>query len=267
MKTSDKPRSTRLPSGFEKAPQHGAHRRAGATTLRSVGVLAAVFAVPLTLARGSTDGVESAAFPTVSGAVMLPLDVAEPGLSEEANRRIDYWIRRFQTDQRPTMDVILTQEGAFGELIRGKLRQRNMPTWLIHLAMIESGLRPRAVSRVEAVGVWQFMGPTAQAYGLRVDEWVDERRDPVKATDAALDYLEWLHGQYDSWHLAAAAYNAGPTRVNRILRQRNLTGVEGDDLYWEIRDALPKETREYVPRMLAVKALVDFMKTFENEHG
>jgi membrane-bound lytic murein transglycosylase D len=99
------------------------------------------------------------------------------------------------------------------------------------------------------------MGPTAEQYGLRVDNWVDERRDPVKATDAALDYLQWLQDRYGSWFLAAAAYNAGFGRVDQILK-RHARGKKGDeDIYWEIIDHLPRETREYVPKMLAAMAL------------
>jgi membrane-bound lytic murein transglycosylase D len=99
------------------------------------------------------------------------------------------------------------------------------------------------------------MSPTAKQYGLRVDRWVDERRDPVKATDAALDYLQWLHERYDSWYLAAAAYNAGYGRVDRIVK-KYAGGKKGDeDIYWEIIEHLPRETREYVPKMLAASAL------------
>jgi membrane-bound lytic murein transglycosylase D len=99
------------------------------------------------------------------------------------------------------------------------------------------------------------MGPTAEQYGLRVDRWVDERRDPVKATDAALDYLQFLQERYDSWFLAAAAYNAGYGRVDKVLK-KHAGGAKGDeDIYWEIIDHLPRETREYVPKMLAAWAL------------
>jgi len=92
---------------------------------------------------------------------------------------------------------------------------------------------------------------------LRVDEWVDERRDPVRATDAALDYLQWLHGRFGSWYLAAAAYNAGPGRVERVLR-RHAEGRTGDEnVYWEVLDHLPRETREYVPRLVAATILAE----------
>ena len=131
-----------------------------------------------------------------------------------------------------------------------------MPEDLIYLAAIESGFSPGATSRVSASGMWQFMGPTAQQFGLRIDEYVDERRDPIRATEAALDYLQALHAQFGSWYLAAAAYNAGPSRVDRSPENLCSGGVTGEeDLYWEIIEHLPRETRAYVPKMLALIVL------------
>jgi membrane-bound lytic murein transglycosylase D len=178
----------------------------------------------------------------------------------EVNDRVLKWMRRYITTDRRTFEVYLAREGAFSPLIRDKLNERGMPENLIYLAMIESGFSTKATSPVGAGGVWQFMGPTAEQYGLRVDRWVDERRDPVKATDAALDYLQWLQERYGSWFLAAAAYNAGYGRVDQVLKKhaggsRNVKGDE--DIYWEIIDHLPRETRDYVPKMLAAMALAN----------
>ncbi len=106
------------------------------------------------------------------------------------------------------------------------------------------------------------MSPTARAYGLRIDSYVDERRDPVRATDAALDYLNELHQRYGSWYLAAAAYNAGPTRVSRALN-RHAGGRVGDEsLYWEIVDHLPPETAQYVPKLLAATYLARYASKY-----
>lgn len=171
------------------------------------------------------------------------------------NERVEKWLRRFQTTGRPEFARVLEGSGVYDDLIRNALRERGMPEELVYLAMMESGLSPWAVSQVSAVGMWQFMSPTAIEYGLRVDEYVDERRDPVRATEAALDYLEWLHGLFDSWYLAAAAYNAGPSRVQRILRQYADGRTGDEDLYWEVLDYLPAETREYVPRIVAATIL------------
>lgn len=173
----------------------------------------------------------------------------------EVNARVEKWMRRFTTNERPTFEAFLAREGIYADMIRAKLRERGMPEDLLYLAMIESGFSARATSRLSAAGVWQFMTPTAEEFGLRIDQWVDERRDPIKATDAALGYLQWLHARYGSWYLAAAAYNAGPSRVDRAL-ERHAHGRRGDEtLYWEIIDHLPRETREYVPKILAATTL------------
>jgi membrane-bound lytic murein transglycosylase D len=173
------------------------------------------------------------------------------------NDRVLKWMRRYISTDRRTFEVYLSRQGAFSELILQKLEARGMPKNLLYLAMIESGFSTRATSPVGAGGVWQFMSPTAKQYGLRVDRWVDERRDPVKATDAALDYLQFLEQRYGSWYLAAAAYNAGYGRVDRVVK-RYAGGKKGDeDIYWEIIDHLPRETRDYVPKMLAAFALAE----------
>ena len=226
-------------------------------TVRSVGILSGVMVASYSFTSSTTVGipvVEPLMEPILA---VAPPVVQRPDVPDWAHERVDYWIGRFTADQRPTFEVFLTQEGAFGQLIRDRLRERGMPPRLLYMAMIESGLRPAAVSRVSAVGVWQFMGPTAQAYGLRVDDWVDERRDPVRATDAALDYLDWLHDRYGSWYLAVSAYNAGPSRVDRALRRTGIGIPASDEAYWKIRPYLPFETREYVPRLLAASALAE----------
>lgn len=202
-----------------------------------------------TLVSGEIEATSEAALPVLDEETVAELPV-------EINERVRYWVERFTTDERRTFEEYMSREGLYGDLIRAKLAERGMPGELIYLAMIESGFSPAATSHVAAVGLWQFMGPTAQQYGLRVDDWVDERRDPIRATDAALEYLTWLHDRYDSWYLAAAAYNAGHGRVDRALRRQGARSAEGDaDLYWEIIDDLPRETREHVPRMLAFTLL------------
>jgi peptidoglycan lytic transglycosylase D len=175
-------------------------------------------------------------------------------LPVEVNERVAFWMERYLNQPEAFQDI-LSRAGLYSEMIRLKLRDRDMPEELLYLAMIESEYSTRARSGVAATGMWQFMGPTARAYGLRVDDYVDERRDPIRATDAALDYLAALHKRYGSWYLAAAAYNAGPTRVSRALRQ-HAAGRTGDEaVYWEIIDHLPRETAEFVPKLLAATTL------------
>ena len=173
------------------------------------------------------------------------------GLPVEMNAEVERWMERYLTDQRPVFTRYLEREGLYSGMIREGLRRRGMPEELMYLAAIESGYSPRATSRVSAIGMWQFMGPTAQAFGLRIDSYVDERRDPVRATEAALDYLQSLHDRFGSWYMAAAAYNAGPSRVARIVRDHADDATGEEALYWEIVDHLPRETRAYVPKMLA----------------
>ncbi len=191
--------------------------------------------------------------------IVLPPHVAEiaPSLSlpMEMNQQVEVWMERYLTDQRPVFERYLEREGLYSDMIREGLRSRGMPEELVYLAAIESGFTPAATSRVAAMGMWQFMGPTAQAYGLRIDEYVDERRDPLRATEAALDYLQNLHDRFGSWYLAAAAYNAGPTRVARVLKIHAGDQTGAEELYWEILEHLPIETRVYVPKMLALVLL------------
>jgi membrane-bound lytic murein transglycosylase D len=197
-------------------------------------------------------GARGDGLPEVAASGFLP-----PGLPLQVNARVERWIEEFQTTRREEFAELLERRGVFEDLIRSKLRERGLPEDLVYLAMIESGLSPLAVSRVSAVGLWQFMDPTARQLGLRVDEYVDERRDPVRATDAALDYLEALYERFGSWYLAAAAYNAGPGRVERVLAL-HADGRTGDEeLYWEVLGHLPRETREYVPRLVAATILAN----------
>jgi membrane-bound lytic murein transglycosylase D len=126
-----------------------------------------------------------------------------------------------------------------------------MPKEFFYLAMIESEFKPAARSRVSAVGLWQFMASTARRFGLTGAGHSDDRTNPPKATDAALAYLAQLHDQFGSWYLAAAAYNAGPGTVASALRRvtGRSSGVDAD--FYRIASALPAETRDYVPKLVA----------------
>jgi membrane-bound lytic murein transglycosylase D len=184
-------------------------------------------------------------------------------LTVTRNDRVDFWISFLQGRNKDRTHLWLEREGMYGEFIRSRLRERGMPEDLFYLAMIESGLSNRAVSHAAAVGLWQFIAETGRRYGLEVSGYVDERRDPVKATEAALDYLEYLYDRFGSWYLAAAGYNSGENRVGRIMRE--VTGSErGTDAdYWRIASRLPRETRDYVPLMLAA----GFIGKDPNSHG
>jgi membrane-bound lytic murein transglycosylase D len=147
---------------------------------------------------------------------------------------------------RSNFERWLAREGRYRDLILTELEAAGLPEELLYLAMLESGFSPTAVSRAGAVGLWQFMPATGRESGLRVDDWVDERRDPIAATHAAIGHLSYLYGQLNDWALAAAAYNAG---LGRVRRTRGDSEAGYFDL--TLSGRLPSETRSYVPLILA----------------
>lgn len=165
----------------------------------------------------------------------------------EMNERVDAWINYFQSVIPERFGLYLERKARYEPMIRRKLREARMPQDLIYLALIESGMNPRAYSRAHAAGMWQFIASTGRAYDLEVSFWVDDRRDPEKATDAALRYLSDLYDQFGSWYLAAAAYNGGPGRIRRGLRRTD------GGTFWDLADArlLRSETTNYVPKLIA----------------
>ena len=176
-------------------------------------------------------------------------------LSDIDHERVDYWVTRFTSDKKAEFESYLTRKREYETMISEKLRDRGMPQDLIYLAMIESGFNPEAHSAQSARGIWQLIPDTARRYKLQIDETVDERLDPARSTDAALDYLQDLYERFGSWYLAAAAYNAGENRVGRVMTE--VTGSERgtDEDYYRIWDQLPGETRDFVPVMIAAARL------------
>ena len=171
-----------------------------------------------------------------------------------ANRRVLEYLEFFQLDSRDRFEIWLSRLGRYEGMIRERLRARGLPEDLVYLTLIESGLSNTAVSRARAVGMWQFIAGTGRMYGLQIDPWVDERRDPFKATDAAVNHLEDLVQRLGSVYLAAAAYNAGAGRIEREIRR--LPGepdTVGDHTFFQIADRrnLRRETRDYVPKLIA----------------
>ncbi|HEX6037790.1 lytic transglycosylase domain-containing protein [Longimicrobium sp.] len=166
---------------------------------------------------------------------------------------VDRWILHFvgNPERRRSLEDALGRMARFEPLVRDALRRHGVPADLMYLPLIESEFVETAVSHAGAAGMWQFMPGTARLNGLEVSAYVDERKDPVRATDAAVRHLADLYRQFGSWHLSLAAYNAGPVRVENALR-RHAAGARGDErLYWSIRPRLPSETRNYVPLFLA----------------
>jgi membrane-bound lytic murein transglycosylase D len=167
------------------------------------------------------------------------------------HERVEYWIARLRGDRRPILHAALERRGRYGPFVSEALAARDMPQDLVYLAMIESGFDPKAYSRAHAAGLWQFIPETGKRYGLEINRAVDERRDPVKSTHAALRYLSDLYGRFGSWYLAAAAYNTGENRVGRVMREEKGRERGTDAEFYEIFHRLPAQTRDYVPVMIA----------------
>jgi len=175
--------------------------------------------------------------------------------SFETHQRVTYFVGRFTGPSSDRFEQELARGGRYEPLIRRKLHAAGMPEDMTYLALIESGYNPHAYSSAAAVGLWQFMASTARGTGLRVDWWIDERRDPVRSTDGAIKFLGWLKDQFGSYYLAAAAYNGGAGRVSRGLKRYadELEGESGDSAFFEMaeKDYLRAETRDYVPKLIA----------------
>jgi len=160
---------------------------------------------------------------------------------------IDKFINYFTNRGRKRMELYLARSGKYRDMMRGILAKYGLPEDLIYLALIESGFSPKAYSHAKAAGPWQFIAGTGRRYGLRIDWWADERRDAEKSTHAAASYLKDLYGMFDSWPLAAAAYNAGEGKIIRAVNR-----YKSDDFAELIRYGyLKQETKDYVPKMLA----------------
>lgn len=175
--------------------------------------------------------------------------------SYETLDRVQHFVGAFSGVARDRFVERLQRGTRYEPLIREKLRAGALPEDMYFLALVESGFNPHAYSAAAAVGMWQFMTSTAKGMGLRVDWWVDERRDPVRSTQAAVRFLRGLREQFGSMYLAAAAYNGGPGRVARGLTKYadDLGGNTGDDAFFALAEKkyLHNETRDYVPQLVA----------------
>jgi membrane-bound lytic murein transglycosylase D len=171
--------------------------------------------------------------------------------SGSTHPRVEFWVKRLSTTMAGGFTKSLQRMDKYADMITGKLEAHDMPTDFAYLALIESDFNPNAKSRVKAVGMWQFMKGTAKTYGLAVGKKVDERKNPALATDAAIKYLTSLHDRFGSWYLAAAAYNSGEGTVQKAMK-KVLGRTQGTDAdFFKIMKALPKETQDYVPKLIA----------------
>ena len=169
------------------------------------------------------------------------------------NEVVQKFIDRYSGKLRRSVSFMLGASNFYMPIFEEALEAYNLPLELKYLPVIESALNPKAVSRVGATGLWQFMLATGKRYGLEVNSLVDERRDPVKASYAAAHYLSDLYKIFDDWGLVIAAYNCGPSKVNQAIHR-----AKGSADYWSIYPYLPKETRGYVPAFIAANYIMNY---------
>lgn len=175
------------------------------------------------------------------------LSCLQKGIPLVYNEKVHAFINYFTVKDREYTRLMMRRKNLYFPLFEKYLAKYNLPDELKYLAIIESGLNPRAVSRVRAVGLWQFMSATGRYYGLNNNWYIDDRMDPEKSTEAACRYLKDLHRMFNDWELALAAYNTGPGNVRKAIRR---AGYKKS--FWEIYPFLPRETRSYVPQFVAM---------------
>jgi membrane-bound lytic murein transglycosylase D len=171
----------------------------------------------------------------------------------EINDHVEREIKRFTGPERKFFMQSYQRAGRYRPMMIEKLREAGMPEELSWLPLVESGFKNRALSSARALGMWQFISSTGSRYSLDRNHWVDERMDPEKSTDAAIQYLADMHGMFGNWTLALAGYNCGENRVMRLIRRQEDGHL---DRFWDIFGGLPRETARYVPRFLATLAIV-----------
>ncbi len=192
----------------------------------------------------------------------------------EINAHVEKWINYFQGRGRPHMERYLLRSTRYEALMKKVLRDNKLPEDLFYIALIESGFSSQAFSHASAVGYWQFIRGTGKRYKLKINQLVDERRDPVLSTQAAADYFKDLYKLLNSWYLSMASYNVGEGRVIRAVRKYKTHD------FWElskIKRALPRETDDYIPKFIAAKLIaknpdkygfdgIDYMAPIEFDH-
>ncbi len=195
-----------------------------------------------------TNGITPPADPNVKAKAQAEIKSTHSDLPLMMTDQVAGYISYFSNRGRGTFERAFARSGRYRDIMLPILKQEGVPQDLIYLAQAESGFHPLAVSRAGARGIWQFMGSRARGYGLQRNLWVDDRQDPVKSTRAAARHLKDLYSEFGDWYLAMAAYNSGPGTVQAAVKR---TGYAD---FWELyrRNVLPKETRNYVPIILAV---------------
>lgn len=186
---------------------------------------------------------------------LLSVGEVDRNLSTDDMREVQVYFKHYVHSARPVVERFMRRSQPYIDYTRRIFSERGLPEELAYLAFVESGYNPVAVSRSNAVGMWQFMAPTGRQYGLQQDWWMDERRDPYRSTRAAADYLAKLYDDFGDWHLAVAAYNAGEGKIGRALagtRTETFFALCRNNALLDDKAQLKEETRQYVPRFLAM---------------
>ncbi len=213
-----------------------------------------------------TENLDSLANPTVTAPIDFPRVIADSVYIERLqaiespmefpfNSKVKAYIELYTQKRRDQVGVMLGLSEYYFPLFEQELDKEELPIELKFLPIIESALNPKAFSRAGASGLWQFMYGTGKMYGLNVNSYIDERRDPVKSTQAAVKYLKDLYKTYKDWYLVIAAYNCGPGNVNKAIYR---SGGKRD--FWKIYYRLPRETRGYVPAFIAAAYTMNYYK-------
>ena len=169
------------------------------------------------------------------------------------NDRVFAFVNYFTVRDRDYTREMLRRKEVYFPIFEKYLKEYDLPQELKYLPIIEAGLNPKAVSGPQAVGLWQFMAPTARERGLKIDWYIDERMDPEKSTEAACKYIKWLYGVFKDWKLTLAAYNSGIGNVRRAIRR---AGYKKD--FWKVYRYLPRETRSYVPQFAGIVYAMEY---------
>lgn len=226
---------------------------------------------------GSSEGIEHFRVSEVAAEnVVTPVHKIEELeiIPTEINESVEKWIRYFQGRGRPHMERYLLRSTRYEALMKKVLRDNKLPEDLFYVALIESGFSSQAFSHASAVGYWQFIRGTGKRYKLKINQLLDERRDPEKSTQAAAEYFKDLFQRFNSWYLAMAAYNVGEGRIDRVTKKYKTKD------FWvlaKIKRALPTETDNYVPKYIAAKLIaknpdkygfegIDYLPPIEFDH-
>lgn len=188
---------------------------------------------------------------------LAAMDAKSP-FNIEYNPGLENIIKSFLKNRKKSFGRLMAISEYYFPMFEEALAKQNVPLEIKYLAVVESALNPKAVSRMGATGLWQFMYQTGKQYNLNIDSYVDERSDPVKSSDAAAQYMTNMYAIFGDWDLVLASYNSGPGNVAKAIRRSG-----GQQNYWNIRKNLPKETQGYVPAFLATMYIYEY----HNEHG